>query len=101
MKGHKEEDQSQKMSNAGRGFGHGRSRGGDRRRIRTSKENVECYKCHKLRHYQSECPNLEENANNAEFDDEKELLLILMLKKSLKHDLKTRYGFLILVATII
>lgn len=43
MKGHKEEDQSQKMSNAGRGFGHGRSRGGDRRRIRTSKENVDCY----------------------------------------------------------
>jgi len=37
------------MSNTGRGFGH-RGRGGGSGRGRSSKENVECYKCHKLEH---------------------------------------------------
>jgi hypothetical protein len=81
MKGTQEKDDEQalKMTNGGRGYGRGRGRGTcarGRGRGRQSKERVECFKCHKLGHYQNECPSWEENANYAEFDDQEEVLLM-------------------------
>ncbi|PNY02869.1 copia-type polyprotein [Trifolium pratense] len=78
----KEEEQALKVSNYG-GRGANRGRGGrsssrERGRGRQiSKENIECFRCHKLGHYQSECPNWEDaNANFVEFDDKEEILLM-------------------------
>ncbi|XP_045831017.1 uncharacterized protein LOC123922336 [Trifolium pratense] len=51
-------EQALKVSNPGRGFGRGRGRNNTSRgrwRGRQSKEFIECFKCHKLSHYQSEC----------------------------------------------
>lgn len=87
MKGYKEEEQALKVTNAGKMEGRGRGRGrgnnkggrdGGRGRGRQSfnKEFIECYKCHKLGHFQYECPNSDENANYAEYDDEEEMLLM-------------------------
>ncbi|MCI21955.1 retrovirus-related Pol polyprotein from transposon TNT 1-94 [Trifolium medium] len=55
----KEDEQALKVTNSGRGYGRGRGRGGfrGRGRGRQSKENVECFGCHKLGHYQNECPS--------------------------------------------
>jgi hypothetical protein len=80
MKGHREviDEQALKISNGGRGSGRGRGRNSTRGRGRgrQSKENIECFKCHKLGHYQSECPNWEDNDNYAELDYEEETLLM-------------------------
>ncbi|GAU37106.1 hypothetical protein TSUD_278930 [Trifolium subterraneum] len=74
------EEQALKAVNGGRGSGSGRGRGRSfsraRGRGRVSKENVECFKCHKLAHYKNECPDWEENANYAEFFEEEETLLM-------------------------
>ncbi|PNX55893.1 retrovirus-related Pol polyprotein from transposon TNT 1-94 [Trifolium pratense] len=72
----KQEEQALKVTNGGRGRGRGGNSTRGRGRGRQSKENVECYKCHKLGHYQSECPNSSENAHYAEFDVEEEMLLM-------------------------
>jgi hypothetical protein len=76
MQGQKDhtEEQALKVSNAGRGRGRGSSRG--RGRGRQSKALVEYYKCHKLGHYRNECPEWEENANFAEYQEEEETLLM-------------------------
>jgi hypothetical protein len=65
MKGQQEssEEQALKISNnGGKGSGSSRGRGRSsssrgRGRGRQSKEYVECFKCHKLGHYQNECPD--------------------------------------------
>lgn len=66
---------------AGRGRGErGRGRGmyGGRGRGRQSYNcaTIECFKCHKLGHYQYECPSWDKDVNFAEFDEEEELLLM-------------------------
>ncbi|GAU11414.1 hypothetical protein TSUD_344050 [Trifolium subterraneum] len=74
------EEQALKVSNGGRGYnprgrGRGSNRGRGRGRSNFNKELVECYKCHKLGHYQHECPDWND-ANYAEFVNEEETLLM-------------------------
>lgn len=80
MRGHKEGEQALKVISAFRTGGRGRERfgRGGRGRGRTpfNKENVVCYKYHKLGHFQYECPSWEESANYTELDDDEELLLM-------------------------
>ena len=59
------------FSRGGRG---GRGRGRERRSL--NKETVECFKCHKLRHFQYECPEWEKKANYVEMEEEEELMLM-------------------------
>ena len=62
------------MGSRGRGsFARGRGRG--RGRTAFNKSTVECYKCHKLGHFQNECPKWEEEANYADLEDEEMLLM--------------------------
>ncbi|PNX64350.1 retrovirus-related Pol polyprotein from transposon TNT 1-94 [Trifolium pratense] len=69
MRSQKEEqEQILKVSHGGRGYsgrgdgssgrGRGRVRGRGGRGARINKESIECYKCHKLGHYQADCPSL-------------------------------------------
>lgn len=61
------------INNRGKGHGgfHGHGRG------RLSIDQIQCYKCHKIRHYQSECSSWQENSVNfVEFDESEEFLLM-------------------------
>ena len=81
-------EQALKVSNGGRGsvgFGRGRGKG------RVNKASVECFKYHKLGHYQNECPLWEENANYAEFEDGE---LLLMTQSCLNTNAKDEVWFL-------
>ncbi|TXG57024.1 hypothetical protein EZV62_018337 [Acer yangbiense] len=62
----------------GRGRGGSGFRGGGRGRGRQAfdKTTMECYRCHKLGHFQYECPTLNKEANYAELDEEEEILLM-------------------------
>lgn len=88
----------------GRGRGRGRGRGSNNGEWRTTEGNnrqgsfdksqVECFRCHKLGHYRSECytkmpRNRErmENSNFAETEEEKEeILLMTYTPRSIKAD---------------
>ncbi|TXG72550.1 hypothetical protein EZV62_001129 [Acer yangbiense] len=62
----------------GRGHGRGffRGRGRSRGHQSFNKALVECYKCHKLGHFQYECPSWDKEANYAELGEEEEMLLM-------------------------
>lgn len=60
----------------GRGRNTFRGRGRGRGRQIFNKASVECYKCHKLGHFQSECPTWDKEANYANLDEEAEMLLM-------------------------
>ncbi|GAU38535.1 hypothetical protein TSUD_320070 [Trifolium subterraneum] len=80
------EEKALQITNPGRGGGRRRGRNFNngarvRGRGRHNKENVECFKCHKLGHYQNECPNWEGNdANYVEFNQHKKVLLMAKTK---------------------
>jgi len=59
-----------------RGRGSFRGRGRGRGRQQFNKALVECYHCHKLGHFQNECPDWERNAHYAELDESEEILLM-------------------------
>ena len=62
----------------GRGQGRRVFRGGGRGRGRYNfvKTTVECYRCHKLGHFQYECPTVSKEANYEELNNEEEILLM-------------------------
>ena len=68
------------MGFRGRGFS-GRGRGRGRGRTSFNKSTVECYKCHKLGHFQNECPKWEEEANYADLDESEEMLLMAFIEE--------------------
>jgi len=89
-------EQALKVSNGERGsMGYGRGRGRSsargRGRGRINKDSIECYKCHKVGHYQNECPLWEENANYADFEDGE---LLLMAQSCLNINAKNEVWFL-------
>jgi hypothetical protein len=71
-----QDEQALRVTNGGRGRGRGRTSTSGRGRGRQNKDSIECFKCHKLGHYQNECPEWGESANYAQFDDEDEMLLM-------------------------
>lgn len=60
----------------GRGRGSFRGRGRGRSNQFFNKATVECFKCHKLGHFQYECPSLEKGVNYAEVNEHEEMLLM-------------------------
>ena len=60
----------------GRGRSNYRGRGRGRGREAFNKATVECYKCHKLGHFQYECPNWDKKSNYGELDEHEEMLLM-------------------------
>ncbi|TXG63519.1 hypothetical protein EZV62_010513 [Acer yangbiense] len=84
MQGQKEEEHALKITNSekvggrdeyrieGRGRARGSFRRGGRGRGRQSfnKALVECYKCHKLGHFQYECPSWEKSVNYIELNED-------------------------------
>ncbi|PNX80846.1 copia-type polyprotein [Trifolium pratense] len=93
----KYDEQVLKVTGGGRGErgrGRGGARGRGRGRQNSSKENVECYKCHKLGHYQSECPSWGEqdpNVNYAEFNEHEEVLLMTKQDATIQAKIEVWY----------
>ncbi|PNX88107.1 retrovirus-related Pol polyprotein from transposon TNT 1-94, partial [Trifolium pratense] len=88
-------EQALKISNGGRGAGNGRGRGragGRGGRGRQNLETIECFKCHKLGHYQNSCPNWGDNVNYTEFYDEEETLLMARTEKD--HEIREETWYL-------
>lgn len=89
MSNHVEEEQALKVTHAGnfsgrsggRGSfrGRGRSRGRGTREGSSYRSSIECYNCHKIGHFQWECPGkTEEKENFIEADEEEMLLMAYM-----------------------
>ncbi|KAL6203559.1 hypothetical protein ACLB2K_027259 [Fragaria x ananassa] len=92
-KGGSREEQALKVSHGdrfdgsskGRGYaarGQGRGRG----RQPLNKATVECFKCHKLGHFQWECPSWNRKVNYAEIDEDEMLLMAYVENNSKRED---------------
>ncbi|KAJ9559214.1 hypothetical protein OSB04_013828 [Centaurea solstitialis] len=87
----KEEEQALKvnyeegLSARGRGRSSFRGRGRGRGRQSFNRATTECYKCHKLGHFQYECPGWKE-ANYAELDEEDEMMLMAKIGEAEKDN---------------
>lgn len=86
---HDAEEQALKVthenrSGGGRGRGQGsfRGRGRGRGRHTFDKSTIECYRCHKLGHFQYECPSFDKEANYAELDENEEMLLMSYVEQN-------------------
>ncbi|CAJ2672444.1 unnamed protein product [Trifolium pratense] len=71
-----ERNNNDRFGGRGRGRGGFRGRGRGRGRQQFNRELIECYKCHKLGHFQYECPDWERNAHYAELNESEEILLM-------------------------
>lgn len=69
----------------GRGF-NGRGRGRGRGRASPNKSTVECYKCHRLGHFQNECPKWEEEANYANLEEKEDMLLMAYVEEEEENE---------------
>ncbi|KAA8549201.1 hypothetical protein F0562_000885 [Nyssa sinensis] len=93
MSSHVEEEHALKITygnqSGGRGRGHGSFRGRGRGRGKQSfdKATVECFNCHKLGHFQWECPSKEKEANYAETQEEMLLMAYVDMNKANKEDM--------------
>ncbi|CAM8952826.1 unnamed protein product [Rhodiola kirilowii] len=83
-----EDEQVLKISCDEKGIGsrgqrpyRGSFKGGRGRGRSYHRAHVECFKCHKIGHYQFDCPNSSKVANYAELDDKEELLLMSYVDK--------------------
>lgn len=82
MKGEpSEEEHVLKVSFEGRGRGRSFYRGRGRGRS-SNRATVECFKCHKLGHYQSECPTWNSTAHYAELNEKEEILLMAFVEEN-------------------
>lgn len=87
MTSHVEEEQALKITHGdqfgarGRGRGSSRGRGRGRGRQSFDKATLECYNCHKLGHFQWECPSKEKEANYAETQEEMLLMAYMDMNK--------------------
>lgn len=72
-----DEEHALKVSHeGGRGRGSYRGRGRGRGRQAYNRATVECFRCHKLGHFQYECPSAEKEANYATIEEDETLLLM-------------------------
>jgi hypothetical protein len=83
---HKSEEQALKVTYEG-GRGHsrisyrGRERGRGRGRTDFNKATIQCYRCHRLGHFQYECPTVNKESLYAELDEEEKMLLMAYVEK--------------------
>jgi len=77
-----------RFSGRGRGRSNYRGRGSGGRTQVFNRDMVECFRCHKLGHFQYECPTMNKAANYVELDEEDEMLLMsyVTLHKTTRND---------------
>jgi len=84
-------------SGARRGHGRGnRGRGRGRGRQPFNKALIECFQCHKLGHFQYECPGVEKQAHYTMFEEETEIEdeVLLVAYEEVTHPVQMEDWFL-------